>query len=114
MNSFTNSILLFFSILLIGFCIYVGFDIQIDFLHSSGSNLPYQSYVYLGFGILFFGLLGWRSVRRWMGIYIVNKTTRFTWNKPTSKKSLQKHNKCLESTKPRIDANEKEHVTNWQ
>ena len=90
MNSFTNSILLFLGILLIGFCIYVGFDIQIDFLHSTGSNLPYQSYVYLGFGILFFGLLGWRSVRRWMGIYIVNKTTRFTWNKPTSKKRKQR------------------------
>tara|TARA_A200000113_G_C8823453_1_gene341251 strand:- start:343 stop:1005 length:663 start_codon:yes stop_codon:yes gene_type:complete len=86
MNSFTNSILLFFSILLIGFCIYVGYDVQIDFLHISGRNLPFQSYIYLAFGILFFGLLGWRSVRRWMGLYIVNKTTRFVWNMPSSKK----------------------------
>ena len=86
MNSFTNSVLLFFSILLIGFCIYVGYDVQIDFLHTSGRNLPFQSYVYLAFGILFFGLLSWRSVRRWMGIYIVNKTSRFVWNVPTSYK----------------------------
>jgi hypothetical protein len=90
MNSFTNSVLLFFSILLIGFCIYVGFDVQIDFLHTSGRNLPFQSYIFVAFGILFFTLLGWRSVRRWMGIYIVNKTTRFTWNKPTSKKRKQR------------------------
>jgi hypothetical protein len=90
MNSFTNSVLLFFSILLIGFCIYVGFDVQIDFLHMSGRNLPFQSYIFVAFGILFFTLLGWRSVRRWMGIYIVNKTTRFTWNKPTSKKRKQR------------------------
>ena len=86
MNSFTNSVLLFFSILLIGFCIYVGYDVQIDFLHISGRNLPFLSYIYLAFGILFFGLLGWRSVRRWMGLYIVNKTTRFVWNMPSSKK----------------------------
>jgi hypothetical protein len=90
MNSFTNSVLLFFSILLIGFCIYVGFDVQIDFLHMSGRNLPFQSYIFVAFGILFFTLLGWRSVRRWMGIYIGKKTTRFTWNKPTSKKRKQR------------------------
>ncbi|MEJ6505262.1 MAG: hypothetical protein QNK70_07205 [Crocinitomicaceae bacterium] len=90
MNSFTNSILLFFSIPLIGFCIYVGFDVQIDFLHTSGGELPFQSYVYLSFGILFFGLLGWRSVRRWMGLYIVNKRSRFAWNMPVSKKRKQR------------------------
>lgn len=90
MNSFTNSVLLFFSILLIGFCIYVGYDVQIDFLHLSGRNLPFQSYIYLGFGVLFFALLGWRSVRRWMGIYIVNKTTRFAWNTAISKKRKQR------------------------
>jgi hypothetical protein len=90
MNSFTNSVLLFFSILLIGFCIYVGFDVQIDFLHTSGRNLPFQSYIFVAFGILFFTLLGWRSVRRCRGIYIVKKTTRFTWNKPTSKKRKQR------------------------
>jgi hypothetical protein len=46
MNSFTNSVLLFFSIPLIGFCIYVGYDVQIDFLHLSGAELPFQSYIY--------------------------------------------------------------------
>ena len=90
MNSFTNSVLLFFSIPLIGFCIYVGLDVQIDFLHASGRELPFQSYIYLSFGILFFGLLGWRSVRRWMGLYIVNKKKRFSWNMSVSKKRKQR------------------------
>jgi hypothetical protein len=90
MNSFTNSVLLFFSLILIGFSVYVGFDVHIDFLHMSGRNLPFQSYIFVAFGILFFALLGWRSVRRWMGIYIVNKKSRFTWNKPTSKKRKQR------------------------
>ena len=90
MNSFTNSVLLFFSIPLIGFCIYVGYDVQIDFSHLSGAELPFQSYIYLAFGLLFFGLLGWRSVRRWMGVYIVNKTNRFTWNTPISNKRKQR------------------------
>jgi hypothetical protein len=44
----------------------------------------------LAFGLLFFGLLGWRSVRRWMGVYIVNKTNRFTWNTPISNKRKQR------------------------
>lgn len=69
-----------------GFCIYVGYDVQIDFLHDSGGNLPFQKYVYLGFGVVFFGLLGWRSVRRWMGIYIVSQTQRFSWNLVVSKR----------------------------
>jgi len=90
MNSFTNSVLLFFSLPLMGFCIYVGYDVQIDFLLMSGAGLPFQSYIYLGFGLLFFGLLGWRSVRRWMGVYIANKTKRFAWNTPISSKRKQR------------------------
>ena len=90
MNSFTNSLLIFFTIPLLFLSIYIGLDVQINFLHISGASLPYQQYIFLGFAVIYFVLLGWRSVRRWMGIYIVNKKERFKWNKVISSIRLKR------------------------
>lgn len=90
MNSFTNSLLIFFTIPLLFLSIYIGLDVQINFLHISGSSLPYQEHIFLGFAVIYFVLLAWRSVRRWMGMYIVNKTHRFKWNKVISPLRLKR------------------------
>lgn len=84
MNSFTNSFLIFFSIPLICVCIYIGMDVPMDFMHITGSEIPFQNFIFIGFGMLYFILLIWRSIRRWMGMYIVNKTARFCWNEVVS------------------------------
>ncbi len=90
MNSFTNSLLIFFTIPLLCFVVYVGYDVPIDFLHTTGSEIPYQDYIFLGFALVYFMLLVWRSVRRWMGLLIVNKTERFQWSKVVSKSRTQR------------------------
>jgi len=90
MNSFTNSLLIFFTIPLLCLTVYIGLDVPIDFLHTTGSELPYQGYMFLGFALLFFIILIWRSIRRWMGLLIVNKQSRFQWNKVVSKGRSQR------------------------
>tara|TARA_Y100001978_G_scaffold150992_1_gene136093 strand:+ start:2890 stop:3552 length:663 start_codon:yes stop_codon:yes gene_type:complete len=90
MNSFTNSLLIFFTIPLLFLAIYIGLDVQINFLHISGSSLPYQEQIFIGFAIIYFILLVWRSVRRWMGMFIVNKADRFKWNKVVSRVRLKR------------------------
>lgn len=61
MNSFTNSLLIFFTIPLLCLTVYIGLDVPIDFLHTTGSELPYQGYMFLGFALLFFIILIWRN-----------------------------------------------------
>ena len=90
MNSFTNSLLIFFTIPLMCFVVYVGYDVPIDFMHTTGKEIPYQEYIFLGFGLVLFMLLVWRSIRRWMGLLIVNKTERFKWNMLVSKSRSQR------------------------
>ena len=65
-------------------------DVPIDFMHITGSEIPYQNFIFIGFGVLYFVLLIWRSIRRWMGLYIVNKTARFSWNEVVSNERKQR------------------------
>ena len=90
MNSFTNSLLIFFTLPLLYLTVYVGLDVPIDFLHTTGSEIPYQNYIFFGFALIYFMLLMWRSIRRWMGMYIVNKKERFKWNMVVSNSRRQR------------------------
>ncbi len=65
--------------------IFVGFDLPIQFLKVSGASLPYKEWIFIGFGLLIFALILFRSYRRWMGMRIVNQVKRFKWNAPVSK-----------------------------
>ena len=64
--------------------IYVGLDIPIGFLRVSGANLPYRDEILLGLGLLLFIIILRRSIRRWMGLRIVNQVGKFKWNAPVS------------------------------
>jgi len=59
-------------------------------MHISGRQIPYQQFIFLGFAVIYFAILAWRSVRRWMGMYIVNKKERFKWNKVISSKRFKR------------------------
>lgn len=80
MNKAINSILLAVFLPTLLFTIYVGYDLPVDFLHVSGSNIPYRFEIFLLFGTLIFLLIARRSIKRWMGAQIVKKTNRFKWN----------------------------------
>jgi len=85
MNKFINVLLLFVLFPTILITIFVGFDLPISFLKTTGQFLPYKFEIFLGIGIFILVILLRRSVRRWMGMLIVSKQKRFKWNAPVSK-----------------------------
>jgi hypothetical protein len=99
MNSFINLLLLAISLPTLLLSVFVGFDLPIDFLHTTGKRLPFsmQVYLVLGLVLLIIGLR--RSIRRWMGVSMVKQQTKFIWNQPISserKKRVFVYN-CLEA-----------------
>lgn len=80
MNRFINVLLIVLLAPTMLVTIFVGFDLPIQFLRVSGSELPYKEYVFLGLGLLILMINVRRSVRRWMGMYIVSKSKKFKWN----------------------------------
>lgn len=67
------------------YTIYVGLDMPLTFLKTSGANLPYQEETFLGLGLIFFFINVKRSIRRWFGMILVNQTQKFTWNVEVTK-----------------------------
>jgi hypothetical protein len=99
MNSFINLLLLVISLPTLLLSVFVGFDLPIDFLHTTGKRLPFTQEVYLvlGFLMLIIGLR--RSVRRWMGVSMVKQQQKFVWNQTISserKRRVFVYN-CLEA-----------------
>jgi len=84
MNKFINVLLLFILFPTILLTVFVGFDLPVNFLKTTGQFIPYKFEIYLGIGILILVILIRRSVRRWMGMLIVSKQKRFKWNKGVS------------------------------
>jgi hypothetical protein len=85
MNSFINLLLLVLSFPTLLFSVFVGFDLPIDFLNTTGKRLPYSNEVYLVLGLILLIIGLRRSVRRWMGVAMVKQVGKFVWNAPISK-----------------------------
>ena len=85
MNRFFNALLLFILFPTMSLTVFVGFDLPVDFLKVSGSNIPYRNEVFLVLGLFLLLINLRRSIRRWMGMNLVNKTSRFSWNEEVSK-----------------------------
>lgn len=64
--------------------IFVGFDLPIEMIKMSGHNLPYKEYIFMGLGLLIMIVISRRSIRRWMGMRIVNQVKKFKWNAEVS------------------------------
>lgn len=84
MNSFINLLLLVISLPTLLLSVFVGFDLPIDFLHTTGKRLPFRMEVYLVLGLLLLIIGLRRSIRRWMGVNMVKQQTKFIWNQPIS------------------------------
>lgn len=82
MNKFINILLLLISFPMMLLAIFIGRDLPIEFMRTSGAQLPYRFEIFLGFGILYYVILVRRSVKRWMGVHMVSQVARFTWNEP--------------------------------
>jgi hypothetical protein len=84
MNKFINALLLFILLPTMAFSVIVGFDLPLEFLRTTGGQIIYTFEIFLGFGLLLLIINVRRSVRRWMGMRIVNQTHKFLWNQPVS------------------------------
>ena len=84
MNRLINVILLFILFPTMLLTVFVGFDLPLSFLKTTGQFLPYKFEIFLGIGLFILILQLRRSIRRWMGMHIVSKQKKFKWNTPVS------------------------------
>lgn len=80
MNKFINILLLLIAFPTLVVAIFVGYDLPIEFLKTSGASLPFKFQIFLSFGIIYYIIIVRRSIRRWMGVAMVSKTEKFKWN----------------------------------
>lgn len=85
MNRFINAVLLFFTLITAFIAIYVGFDLPVKMLRTTGAYIPYIDHVLLGLGVMILIIVLRRTYRRWMAIRIVSRTTKFKWNQSVSR-----------------------------
>ena len=85
MNKFINALLTFILFPTMLVVIFIGFDLPLTILKTTGANLPYRHEILLGIGLLVLIINLRRSVRRWMGMIIVSRKSKFKWNAPVSK-----------------------------
>ncbi len=80
MNSFINILLLLVSLPTLFFSVFVRFDLPIEFLKTTASQLSYRFEIFLGFGLMLFVISVRRTIRRWAGIKMVNQSDKFRWS----------------------------------
>jgi hypothetical protein len=83
-NSFINILTFILTIPLLALTIFTGFDIPIDSLGITGSELQYRNEIFSALGVLLFFVQLRRTTRRWMALVMVNKLDRFKWNQLVS------------------------------
>ncbi|MEN9441298.1 MAG: hypothetical protein RLZ33_1375, partial [Bacteroidota bacterium] len=92
MNRFINAILLFVLFPTMLMTILIGFDISIDMfkIRTTGAQLPYRFEILLGLGLFILIVNVRRSIRRWMGLRLVNQIEKFKWNQPMSEERVKR------------------------
>jgi hypothetical protein len=90
MNSFINILLLIVSILTLFFCVFVRFDLPLEMFKTTAAQLPYRFEIFLGFGLMLMLISVRRTIRRWVGIRMVNQTEKFKWSGKISSSRRQR------------------------
>lgn len=92
MNNFINTLLFFLSFLTLIVVIIIGRDLPVSFLRTTGYNIPYKEFIFLGLASLFLLLGGRRSAQRWMGVALIKKVKKYQWNHEVS---VQRKNRVI-------------------
>ncbi|ASS50246.1 MAG: hypothetical protein A3D31_11815 [Candidatus Fluviicola riflensis] len=79
MNRAINLLLLVISFPTMAFAIIVGFDLPIEFLHTTGEQLEHREIIFICFAALSLILILRRSASRWVGVGMTRKPERFIW-----------------------------------
>lgn len=82
MNKFINILLLLILLPVILLAIIIGFDIPLEFLKVTGAFIPYKLEIFCSLGAFILIIGARRSIKRWMGLRMVNQVSRFQWNAP--------------------------------
>lgn len=65
-------------------CIFIGGDLPIDPLKTTGGQLPYQQVIFWVCAGLVFTILIRRSLKRWTGMQILSRKEKYIWNEEVS------------------------------
>lgn len=84
MSKFFNLLLGFFFFPTLILTIFVGLDLPLSFLHTTGANLPYKQEAFLALGLILLVIQIRKGVKRWTGLSLVNRLKKFKWNEPVS------------------------------
>jgi len=84
MNKITNILLLLVTIPIMWICIFIGRDLPIETLKTTGGQLPYQQIIFWSAASIVFLIIARRSVRRWAGMQLISQTEKFIWNQEVS------------------------------
>ena len=90
MNSFINVLILLVSIFTLFFCVFVRFDLPLEMFKTTAAQLPYRFEIFLGFGLMLMLISVRRTIRRWVGIRMVNQTEKFKWSGKISSSRRQR------------------------
>ena len=92
MNKFINLLLGFFAFPTMAVAIYVGFDLPLTFINTTGSEMPFRKEIFLTLGLILMIINLRRSIRRWMGMNIVSKKDKFKWSSAVSAERIKRIN----------------------
>jgi hypothetical protein len=90
MNRFINALLLFLFFPTLALTVFVGFDLPFEPLRTTGSQFKYREELFLIFGLLLLVISLRRSIRRWMGMVLVLKLSKFKWNTPAGSERVKR------------------------
>lgn len=95
MNKFVNILMLLILMPTAALTIFVGFDLPVEFIKTTGKNIPHKETIFLAFAGILFIVGARRAIRRWMGIRLVNQLAKFKWNFPMNKARIKQVNLYL-------------------
>jgi hypothetical protein len=90
MNSFINILLLLVSILTLFFSVFVRFDLPLEMFRTTAGQLPYRFEIFLALGLMLLLISVRRTIRRWIGIRMVNQKDKFKWSGSISSSRRQR------------------------
>ena len=90
MNKVTNILLLLVTLPILALTVFVGRDLPMELLKTSGANLPYKTAIFAFLASVIFLLVFKRSLKRWVGMKMLLQTSRFEYNVEVSKSRKQR------------------------
>ena len=90
MNRITNALLFVLFIPILALSIFIGFDLPIEILKTTGTALSFKAELFLGFGFLLAIIGANRSIKRWVGLFTLKQKNGFKYTAKISRERKQR------------------------